>query len=182
MTFSWTGVLNKGVLCHFTIYKISWFFLSFSQDWTKWEILPPRGKFCFNSSGNIFFNKGWTYSNFFREIISTELLQKRVAICFCNLTIWFVGSLFRCIFLPSLLLLRLKMLTGGFLLWFPALSLVDCFFLAGNPDKKSLFSFCQPLWTSIRFLSGLWCYLALASKIGNQTVPYCFLITMVQRY
>ena len=74
--FSWTGVLNKGVLCHFTIYKISLSFLSFSPEWTKQEILPSGGKFCFNSFENIFFQVVLSPSKKIVLFASLKALQK----------------------------------------------------------------------------------------------------------
>ena len=142
--FSWTGVLNKGILHPFTIFKISWSSVSFSQDWTKWEILPPGGTFCFDSSGNISFTKGWTGINFSGGTSSTEMLQKVVVtffqvLPFDLLTVWLV------VFLCHLCCCCVWKCWRRGILWFPALPLGDCLFLARNTVEKGY----QPLWTSL---------------------------------
>ena len=90
--------LTKGFLYFFSICKTFWFFVSFSQDWTKWGIHPHGGTFCFNSSSNISFPKRWTYSSFCSETSLTKML------CFGILPFQFLY------FLRSYLLLRSKML------------------------------------------------------------------------
>ena len=92
------------------------------------------------------------------------------------------GFLYCCIFLSSLLLLCSKMLTEGNSVVISSTSHSWLFVFSRNPARNGFFLFYQPLWTSLRLLSGLWCYIALVSGISDQTVLYCLSITVGHRY
>ena len=145
--------LTKGFLYFFSICKTFWFFVSFSQDWTKWGIHPHGGTFCFNSSSNISFPKRRTYSSFCSETSLTKML------CFGILPFQFLY------FLQSYLLLRSKCWRRKFLLRFRVLPLGHCLFLSGNLHAKGFF-FALPVSLIISKVS-FWVLVLSSTRFRN---------------
>ena len=146
--------LTKGFLYFFSICKTFWFFVSFSQDWTKWGIHPHGGTFSFNSSSNISFPKRWTYSLVF--VVKLVWLK-----CYVLESYRFNF----CIFYNLICCYVQKCWRRRFLLQFPVLPLGDCLFLSGNLDAKGFF-FALPVSLIISKVS-FWVLVLSSTRFRN---------------